>query len=143
MGGGGEIQERTRYFYGIGDKRTKTQEALLTSTFVVNMSDANENPPSEENEDSLPEESESPPEEDPVENKADAEDEDELTDPQDTLRLKCAARQDCYQLGQEICDCAERVNSRTKTLETCEQELYDFMHCVDKCVAKELFSFLK
>lgn len=32
-------------------------------------------------------------------------------------------------------ECTERVNSKSNTTETCVQELFDFLHCVDHCVS--------
>lgn len=39
--------------------------------------------------------------------------------------------------------CTERVNSKSKTTETCNEEFQDFLHCVDHCVAHNLFKHLK
>ncbi|NEU33325.1 hypothetical protein GN156_21795, partial [bacterium LRH843] len=36
-----------------------------------------------------------------------------------------------------------RVLSKKQTSEQCVEELYDFLHCVDHCVSKTLFSHLK
>ena len=57
-------------------------------------------------------------------------------DPQDTLKEQCAQRKECVALQEELDRCTERVTSKTKTSETCAQELYDFIHCVDHCVRK-------
>ena len=57
-------------------------------------------------------------------------------DPQDTLKEECALKKECVKLQEELDRCTERVNSRTNTSETCAQELYDFVHCVDHCVSK-------
>ena len=35
----------------------------------------------------------------------------------------------------------ERVEGKENTTETCEQELYDFIHCVDHCVSCAKFYF--
>ena len=57
-------------------------------------------------------------------------------DPQDVLKEECALKKECVKLQEELDRCTERVNSRTNTSETCAQELYDFLHCVDHCVSK-------
>ena len=66
----------------------------------------------------------------------------ELVDPQETLRAECKAQKcDKYRVKLETCN--ERVNSRSQTTESCYEELLDLFHCVDHCVAKNLFSKLK
>ncbi|KAJ8895412.1 hypothetical protein PR048_000744 [Dryococelus australis] len=73
-----------------------------------------------------------------------AEDEPEdLVDPQETLRDHCREQKSCVALKEKLDECNDRVNSRSKTTEMCSEELFDFMHCVDGCAAKRLFSFLK
>jgi ubiquinol-cytochrome c reductase subunit 6 len=40
-------------------------------------------------------------------------------------------------------ECTDRVNSKPWTKETCNEELLDFLHCVDECVReliKNIFS---
>jgi hypothetical protein len=37
-------------------------------------------------------------------------------------------------LKEKLEVCTARVNSKPGTAETCEEELFDFMHCVDHCV---------
>uniref|UniRef100_A0A1B6ETM6 Ubiquinol-cytochrome C reductase hinge domain-containing protein n=1 Tax=Cuerna arida TaxID=1464854 RepID=A0A1B6ETM6_9HEMI len=68
---------------------------------------------------------------------------DEVVDPQDTLKEKCGQNNECAKLAETLNECNDRVNSKEKTNETCEQELYDFVECVAACVAKDLFKFLK
>ncbi|XP_033331660.1 ubiquinol-cytochrome c reductase 11 kDa subunit [Megalopta genalis] len=69
--------------------------------------------------------------------------EDELIDPQKILRERCALKDYCKQLHEKLNTCNDRVNSRTKTEETCLEELIDYVECVDHCVAEKLFSKLK
>ena len=57
--------------------------------------------------------------------------EEELEDPQQTLKNDCSKTKKCHYLNDLLLECNERVNSRVKTKETCEQELYDFVQCVD------------
>lgn len=70
-------------------------------------------------------------------------DEDEIVDPQQVLREKCAAEAKCASLQEKLDTCNDRVNSRTQTEETCLEELIDYVECVDHCVAKTLFTKLK
>ncbi|CAG2056927.1 unnamed protein product [Timema podura] len=72
----------------------------------------------------------------------DAEEED-LVDPQELLRAECGAQKSCLALEEKYKACNDRVNSRKKTAEICSEELFDYLHCVDGCVSKRLFSFLK
>ncbi|KAF3421184.1 hypothetical protein E2986_13850 [Frieseomelitta varia] len=70
------------------------------------------------------------------------EEEEELIDPQTVLRDKCST-QKCAALQEKLDTCNQRVNSRSKTEETCMEELLDYVECVDHCVAKTLFNKLK
>ena len=58
-----------------------------------------------------------------------------MLDPQEVLKEKCAEIPKCSKLKEEFDNCEERVNSKSKTTETCEQELLDFLQCVDSCVS--------
>ncbi|KAG5674002.1 hypothetical protein PVAND_003995 [Polypedilum vanderplanki] len=69
--------------------------------------------------------------------------EEELVDPQTELRAKCAEDHHTAQLFARYQQCNDRVNSRTKTAETCTEELFDYLHHLDHCVAKTLMSRLK
>uniref|UniRef100_A0A1B6MRR2 Ubiquinol-cytochrome C reductase hinge domain-containing protein n=1 Tax=Graphocephala atropunctata TaxID=36148 RepID=A0A1B6MRR2_9HEMI len=68
---------------------------------------------------------------------------DELVDPQDTLKAKCGQSKKCAELAEILSECNDRVNAKEKTRETCEQELFDFVECVADCVAQNLFKLLK
>ncbi|RZF38192.1 hypothetical protein LSTR_LSTR005553 [Laodelphax striatellus] len=67
---------------------------------------------------------------------------DELIDPQVELKSECQTSH-CSEFYKELLECEKRVNGKEQTLETCEQELYDMVHCVDHCVSKTLFTLLK
>ncbi|CAG9791437.1 unnamed protein product [Diatraea saccharalis] len=71
------------------------------------------------------------------------EEEEEMVDPQTTLREQCSQKQDAQNLWGRYQQCNDRVNSRSNTAETCEEELIDYLHVLDKCVTKDLFSRLK
>ncbi|BFZ02385.1 hypothetical protein BsWGS_05424 [Bradybaena similaris] len=71
------------------------------------------------------------------------EEEEELIDPQTALRESCSQKKECAKLKLRLETCNERVEGEEKTTETCMEELIDFMHCVDHCVAETLFSKLK
>ncbi|XP_066603565.1 cytochrome b-c1 complex subunit 6, mitochondrial-like [Prorops nasuta] len=75
--------------------------------------------------------------------KASADEEAELVDPQKTLRETCSKTEDCRVAKKKLDDCNDRVNSRKKTEETCAEEFYDFIHCIDHCASKHLFKYLK
>ncbi|XP_077981569.1 cytochrome b-c1 complex subunit 6, mitochondrial-like [Glandiceps talaboti] len=79
----------------------------------------------------------------PEEEEEDDEDEDEIPDPIEELREACAEKPECVKLMKEFDTCTERVNSRSKTEETCTQELFDFLHCRDECVSHGIISKLK
>lgn len=69
-------------------------------------------------------------------------DEEDLIDPQEVLRTKCEEA-DCTELREIYEECNDRVNAKSRTRETCEQELIDLFHCIDHCVTKTLFKQLK
>lgn len=71
-------------------------------------------------------------------------DDDEIEDPYDTLKKKCAKQKECKQFARELDTCTLRVMEHgEKTGETCVQEVFDLIHCVDHCAAHKLFSKLK
>lgn len=72
---------------------------------------------------------------------AQSDEDDELVDPQVVLKEQCGER--CVNHKNKLDECNARVSSRKATAEICAEELYDFIHCVDHCVAKDLFSKLK
>ncbi|CAM1292803.1 Uncharacterised protein g551 [Pycnogonum litorale] len=82
-------------------------------------------------------------EDEPEETVEDEEEDEELIDPMDTLKDDCREKPNCVSFNEKLQQCADRVNSRSKTEETCEEELMDYFHCVDHCVSKTLFSKLK
>ncbi|XP_055375501.1 cytochrome b-c1 complex subunit 6, mitochondrial [Condylostylus longicornis] len=70
--------------------------------------------------------------------------EEELVDPQTALREKCNAEGKIEALYAKYQECNDRVNSRSKTTETCVEELFDYIHELDHCVAHHnLFSKIK
>ncbi|TMW45032.1 hypothetical protein DOY81_009888 [Sarcophaga bullata] len=85
------------------------------------------------------------PEEQPAEAAPPADEEKEepeLKDPKDELKEYCHKKRYMYELFHTLQDCNERVSSREKTSETCEQELFDYVYAIDHCVAKRLFQRL-
>ena len=56
-------------------------------------------------------------------------------DPRDGILEECREGHHCEALKEELAVCTDRVSSRSKTEETCTQELFDFIHCVDHCVS--------
>lgn len=70
--------------------------------------------------------------------------EEELVCPQENLREKCRSQESrIAELLQRYNDCNVRVNAKTKTAETCEEEMFDYIHALDECVAKTLWKKLK
>lgn len=39
-------------------------------------------------------------------------------------------------MSEKLSTCNDRVSSRSSTEETCTEELFDYLHCVDHCVSK-------
>ncbi|XP_074643107.1 cytochrome b-c1 complex subunit 6, mitochondrial-like [Tubulanus polymorphus] len=71
------------------------------------------------------------------------EEEVDLEDPRDKVKERCQATKECQKHLDEYERCNERVNSKSNTSETCAQELYDFIHCVDHCAAQKAFEGTK
>lgn len=65
------------------------------------------------------------------------EEEEDPVDPREELDEKCGDTLKCSKLREVMDECTERVNSKSNTTETCVQELFDFIHCVDHCVSFE------
>lgn len=49
--------------------------------------------------------------------------------------MKESCGSSCEKYKAEWDACTERVSGRSETAETCTQELFDFVHCVDSCVS--------
>ncbi|XP_005423236.2 cytochrome b-c1 complex subunit 6, mitochondrial [Geospiza fortis] len=64
-------------------------------------------------------------------------------DPLTTLREQCEQIEKCVKARERLEQCNERVSSRSQTEEQCTEELFDFLHARDHCVAHKLFSKLK
>merc|ERR1712034_179279 len=73
----------------------------------------------------------------------DEEDEEEPVDPLDTLRERCASSIKCQKAMARFEECESRVKSKSNTEEKCTEEILDFFHCQDYCMAKDLFNQLK
>ncbi|XP_048763840.1 cytochrome b-c1 complex subunit 6, mitochondrial-like [Ostrea edulis] len=71
------------------------------------------------------------------------EEEEDLIDPHSVLRDDCAAKPKCAELKEILDKCNERVAVKPAIEEeTCEEELIDYVHCVDHCAARALFGKL-
>ncbi|CAG9104280.1 hypothetical protein JYU34_012082 [Plutella xylostella] len=75
--------------------------------------------------------------------KAEEAEEEDLVDPQAALRETCAEKPNIQSMWGRVQECNDRVNSRTQTAETCEEELIDYIQALDKCVTKDLWKQLK
>ena len=70
------------------------------------------------------------------------EDEPKLVDP--AVEIKAHSAEDhCAKYKARLEECNERVNSKTKSTETCMEEVIDFYHCVDHCAGPKIFAKLK
>jgi len=70
------------------------------------------------------------------------EDEEDLIDPATEIKEKCAENL-CSSYKTRLDQCNERVTSKSKTSETCFEEILDFYHCVDNCASEEIFKHVK
>ncbi|XP_051723201.1 cytochrome b-c1 complex subunit 6, mitochondrial-like isoform X2 [Ctenopharyngodon idella] len=71
------------------------------------------------------------------------EEEEEMVDPLETIRQKCEQTAHCMHAQERLEACETRVGSRSHTEEDCTEELFDFLHARDHCVAQKLFSSIK
>ncbi|KAK3868641.1 hypothetical protein Pcinc_025983 [Petrolisthes cinctipes] len=79
---------------------------------------------------------------DDPEEEEEEEEEEDLVDPFDGMKEACGTGH-CSGLGEKLNTCNDRVNSRSSTEETCSEELFDYLHCIDHCLTKSLFTKLK
>lgn len=61
----------------------------------------------------------------------------------DQFQEQCGQRPKIAALYDKLQTCNDRVNSRTKTDESCAEELFDYMDALNNCVGETLFSKLK
>ncbi|XP_019386913.1 PREDICTED: cytochrome b-c1 complex subunit 6, mitochondrial isoform X2 [Crocodylus porosus] len=80
---------------------------------------------------------------DPQEEEEEEEEEEELVDPLTKIREQCEKLEKCVKTKELLDQCNSRVSSRTRTEEECTEELFDFLHARDHCVAHKLFNSLK
>uniref|UniRef100_A0A1A8F6L0 Cytochrome b-c1 complex subunit 6 n=1 Tax=Nothobranchius korthausae TaxID=1143690 RepID=A0A1A8F6L0_9TELE len=71
------------------------------------------------------------------------EEEEDMVDPLETIRQKCEATEHCVHTHERLEACENRVGSRSSTAEVCTEELFDFLHARDHCVAHKLFNSVK
>ncbi|XP_070765176.1 cytochrome b-c1 complex subunit 6, mitochondrial isoform X3 [Enoplosus armatus] len=71
------------------------------------------------------------------------EEEEDMVDPLDTMRQKCEEAEHCIHTRERLEQCETRVGSRSSTEEDCTEELFDFLHARDHCVAHKLFHSVK
>merc|ERR1739838_121415 len=71
------------------------------------------------------------------------EEEEEMVDPFEEAREKCKTSKHCASYISELKACSDRVSSRSQTEETCVQESFDMLHCVDHCAIDGLFKKTK
>ncbi|XP_067368386.1 cytochrome b-c1 complex subunit 6, mitochondrial isoform X2 [Channa argus] len=64
-------------------------------------------------------------------------------DPLETVRQKCEETEHCLNTQERLEQCETRVGSRSSTEEDCTEELFDFLHARDHCVAHKLFHSVK
>lgn len=58
-------------------------------------------------------------------------------------QCQCEQTEKCVKARERLELCDARVSSRSHTEEQCTEELFDFLHARDHCVAHKLFNKLK
>lgn len=71
------------------------------------------------------------------------EEEQDMVDPIESVRQKCEETEHCITSRERLEECETRVGSRSATMEDCTEELFDFLHARDHCVAHKLFHSVK
>ncbi|CAL8348256.1 unnamed protein product [Gadus morhua 'NCC'] len=71
------------------------------------------------------------------------EEEEDMVDPLESVRQKCEDVEHCVHTKERLEQCETRVGSRSATEEDCTEELFDFLHARDHCVAHKLFHSVK
>ncbi|XP_068095691.1 cytochrome b-c1 complex subunit 6, mitochondrial [Hyperolius riggenbachi] len=84
-----------------------------------------------------------PEEEEEEEEKEEEAEPEDVVDPVIAVRQHCEKSEKCVKMKEHLDLCETRVNSRSKTTEDCTEELFDFLHARDHCVAHNLFKHLK
>ncbi|XP_022615274.1 cytochrome b-c1 complex subunit 6, mitochondrial-like [Seriola dumerili] len=79
----------------------------------------------------------------PEDEEEEEEEEEDMVDPLETVRQKCAETEHCVHTQARLEQCETRVGSRSATEEDCTEELFDFLHARDHCVAHKLFHSVK
>ncbi|XP_060889202.1 cytochrome b-c1 complex subunit 6, mitochondrial isoform X2 [Labrus mixtus] len=79
----------------------------------------------------------------PEDEEEEEEEEEEDMDPIETMRQKCEEAEHCVDTRERLEECETRVGSRSSTMEDCTEELFDFLHARDHCVAHKLFHSVK
>ncbi|XP_071773725.1 cytochrome b-c1 complex subunit 6, mitochondrial isoform X1 [Centroberyx gerrardi] len=80
---------------------------------------------------------------DDEEEEEEEEEEEDMVDPLETMRQKCEDAEHCVHTRERLEQCETRVGSRSATQEDCTEELFDFLHARDHCVAHKLFHSVK
>jgi len=94
----------------------------------------------EEIEDASPEEEEAAEEEEEEE-----EEEEDLVDPREPIKERCGRTKECKSLGSALNKCNNRLENGEINFEgeTCTEELFNLLHCVDHCAATQMMRALK
>ncbi|XP_016357677.1 cytochrome b-c1 complex subunit 6, mitochondrial-like [Sinocyclocheilus anshuiensis] len=71
------------------------------------------------------------------------EEEEEMVDPLETIRQECEQTAHCIHARERLEACETRISTRSHTEEDCTEELFDFLHALDHCIAQKLFSSVK
>jgi len=96
-------------------------------------------------EDESPEEEEEVEEGEEEDEEEEEEEEEDLVDPRDTIKEKCGRNKECKSLSSALSKCNERLENGDLLFEgeTCTEELFNFLHCVDHCAAGQIIRALK
>jgi len=99
----------------------------------------------EETEEAAEEEEETAEEEEEEEEEEEDEEEEDMVDPRELIKEKCGRSKDCKPFKSELNKCNSRLENGDLLFEgeTCTEELFNFLHCVDHCAAPQIIRALK
>merc|ERR1712002_64794 len=76
-------------------------------------------------------------EDEEVEEEDEEEEEEDLVDPREAIKDRCGRTKECKSFSSALSECNDRLEKGDLLFEgeTCTEELFNFLHCVDHCAA--------
>lgn len=80
-----------------------------------------------------------------LEEEDEEEEEEDLVDPREAIKDRCGRTKECKSFSSALNECNDRLEKGDLQFdgETCTEELFNFLHCVDGCAAGSIMKSLK